>query len=477
MRYLALVAAFGLAACTVGPDYTRPTVETPASFKELQGWTAAAPSDDAPRGDWWTVYDDPLLDRLERRIDVGNQNLRAFEAAYRQAQAVVREAQANYYPTIAAGLAGSRGGQGLGTPKTSGSAELQGSWDLDVWGKVRRQVESDRAAAQGSAAAVAATRLSAQTSLATFYFELRFQDSLAKLLSDTVESFTRSLEIVRHQYEAGTAPRSDLITAETQVQTTEASLVAVGLLRAQFEHAIAMLTGRPPADLSIPVGALATAVPDVPVAIPAVLLQRRPDIAQAERALQAQNALIGVATAALYPDINLSAVIGFSGAGPLFSASNELWTLAASGTQVLFDGGLRHAVIDAARAGYAQAVASYRQTVLGAFQDVEDQLAAQRVLAAQADAEAKAVALARDAVRIALNEYQAGTVTYTTVVTAQTTLLADEQTALQVAESRFTTNVSLIRALGGGWSDAQLAHLDKNGTPITAASMPAGAMK
>jgi NodT family efflux transporter outer membrane factor (OMF) lipoprotein len=322
----------------------------------------------------------------------------------------------------------------------------------------------------GDRAELAATRLSAQADLATDYLSLRYQDSLGALLSETVESFKRSLEITRNQYGAGTAPRSDVITAETQLKTTEASLVAVGLLRAQFEHAIALLTGRPPAEITIPVGTLPTAVSDVPVAVPAVLLQRRPDIAQAERTVQQENALIGVATAALYPDISLSGAIGAAGTGPLFAASNELWSLAASGTQMLFDGGLRHAAIDAARAGYEQAVATYRQTVPAAFVDVENQLSTQRVLADQAGEQAQAVTLSREAARIALNEYQAGTVTYTTVVTAQATLLGNEQAALQIAESRLTTNVSLIRALGGGWTDQALVHPDQNGNPVAAAA-------
>jgi NodT family efflux transporter outer membrane factor (OMF) lipoprotein len=471
-RPLVWLLAIVLSGCTVGPDYVRPTAPTPAVYKELQGWTQARPSDDIDRGQWWRIYGDPLLDRLESEVDIGNQNLRAFEAAYRQARAIVREAEANYFPTIAAGVSGSRAGSGVGKPTTIKTAEVSASWDLDLWGRVRRLVESDKANAQATAAELASARLSAQSDLATFYFQLRFQDSLGKLLSDTVHEDQRSLEIVRNQYKAGTAPRSDVITAETLVKTTQASLIAVELLRAQFEHAIALLIGKPPADLSIPVGALSSTVPDVPVQVPSVLLQRRPDIAQAERTVQAQNALIGVATAALYPDVSLSAVFGFAGSGALFGASNEIWSLAASGTQVLFDGGLRHAVIDAAQASYEQAVANYRQTVLAAFSDVENQLSGQRILADQSRAEADAVALARQAVQIALNEYRAGTVTYTTVVTAQATLLSEEETALQTMESRLTMNVSLVRALGGGWTDDLLTHVDDDGNPIAAAAAP-----
>lgn len=456
IRYLPFLLPILLAGCAVGPDYVRPAAPTPAAYKELQGWTPARPSDDIDRGAWWSVYRDPLLDELERQIDIGNQNLRAYEAAYRQARALVAEARANYYPTVSASGSGQRQ-KASGTISSSKATELTASWDLDLWGKVRRQVESDQAAAEASAAELASIRLSAQGSLATYYFELRYQDSLTRLLSETVDAYQRSLTIAQNQYSSGVAARSDVITAETQLKSTKASLIAAGVLRAQYEHAIAILIGKPPSELTIPQGALTTSVPDVPVQLPATLLQRRPDIAKAERTMQEQNALIGVETAAYYPDISLSADFGYSSAtAALFKTSKQIWSLAASGSETLFDGGTRSAAVESAEASYEQAVANYRQTVLTAFQNVEDGLSGLRILAEQAKQQDEALAAAREAQRIALNEYKAGTANYTTVVTAQATALSNEQTALGILESRMTTNVSLIEALGGGWSDEAL---------------------
>jgi len=454
-----------LAGCAVGPDYQRPDAPTAAAFKELQGWSPARPADSVPRGPWWRIYQDPLLDQLEAGIDIGNQNLRAYEAAYRQARALVREARASFYPTLGVTGSGTRqraGGKITTVPAVEGDL----SWELDLWGKVRRQVESDEAAAQASAAELAATRLSAQAELATDYFELRYQDSLTRLLAETVEAYQRSLTITRNQYGVGVVSRSDVITAETQLKSAQASLIAAGIARAQYEHAIALLIGRPPSELTIPPAPLPEAVPAVPVGLPSALLQRRPDIAQAERTLQEQNALIGVKTAAYFPDITLSASFGYSGgSGALFTLPNQVWSFAASGTQSLFDAGSRSAAVDAARAAYEQSVATYRQTVLTAFQDVEDGLSGLRILAEQARAQAEAVAAANEAVRITLNEYRAGTTTYTTVATAQATALTNQQTALQIQRDRLTTNVSLVRALGGGWSDDQLSEPDDNGAP------------
>ncbi|PKU25451.1 efflux transporter outer membrane subunit [Telmatospirillum siberiense] len=441
-----------LAGCVVGPDYVPPSAPTPAVYKELQGWTPARPSDDIDRGAWWSVYQDPLLDELERQIDIGNQNLRAYEAAYRSARAVVDEARANYFPTVSASGSGQRQ-RTSSLIASSKSVQASASWDLDLWGKVRRQVESDQSAAEASAAELASIRLSAQGELATYYFELRYQDSLARLLTETVDAYQRSLSITRNQYTAGVASRSDVITAETQLKSTQASLIVTGVLRAQYEHAIAILIGKPPAELTISAGSLTAAVPDVPVQLPATLLQRRPDIAQAERTMQQENALIGVKTAAYYPDISLSADFGYSSATTaLFKTSKQIWSLAASGSETLFDAGARGAAVEQAEATYDQAVANYRQTVLTAFQDVEDGLSGLRVLSDQAKMQAEAVAAAREAQRIALNEYKAGTANYTTVVTAQATALTNEQTALQIQQNLMTTSVSLIKALGGGWS-------------------------
>lgn len=453
-----------LGGCVAGPDYVRPSAPTPAVYKELQGWAPARPADDIDRGAWWSLYNDPLLDELERQIDIGNQNLRAYEAAYRKARAVVAEARAGYFPTLSAVGSADRQRQS-GNTTTTKTTELSASWDIDLWGKVRRQVESDVAGAEASAAELASIRLSAQAELATDYFELRYQDSLAKLLAETVKAYERSLAITRNQYAAGVAGRSDVITAETMLKTTQASLIAAGVLRAQYEHAIAILIGKPPADLSIPPGSLTATIPDVPLQVPSTLLERRPDIAQAERTMQQQNASIGVETAAYYPSVTLSADLGYlSASGALFNLSKRLWALAVSGSETLFDAGKRSAAVEAARAAYEQAVANYRETVLTAFREVEDNLSNLRILAEQAEAQAEAVALAQDAVRITLNEYKAGTVSYTTVITAQATELSNEQTALQIMGSRITSNVALVKALGGGWTDAQLKMPDGNGS-------------
>ncbi len=467
-RFCTLLLVVLLSGCVAGPDYVRPPAPTPAVYKELQGWTPARPSDDIDRGAWWSIYNDPLLDELERRIDIGNQNLRAYEAAFRKARATVAEARADYFPTLAAEASAERKRESDKTT-TAKTAELSASWDIDLWGKVRRQVESDTAGAEASAAELASVRLSAQAELATYYFELRYQDSLVMLLTETVEAYKRSLAITRNQYASGVAALSDIITAETTLKTTQASLIAAGVARAKYEHAIAILIGEPPAELSIPPGLLTTTVPDVPVRVPSTLLQRRPDIAQAERTMQQQNALIGVETAAYYPSITLSADLGFSTAnGALFQLSKKIWSLAVSGSETLFDAGKRGAAVQAARAGYEEAVANYRGTVLSAFQDVEDNLSDLRILAEQAETQAGAVALARDAARITLNEYKAGTAIYTAVVTAQATALSNEQAALQIMESRMTANVGLVKALGGGWTDAMLATVDGNGNPVQA---------
>jgi NodT family efflux transporter outer membrane factor (OMF) lipoprotein len=446
-----------LAGCAVGPDYHRPDTAVPAAFKEASpapaGWKVAAPKDSADRGKWWSVYHDTLLDHLEAAIDIDNQNLKAYEAAYRKARAVVDEARSSLFPSLflTPGVSRSR-------HSTTYSLGTSASWDLDVWGKVRRQVESDRAAAQASAAELASVRLSAQAELATDYFELRYQDSLRQLLGNTVSAYQRSLAIARNQYSAGTAARSDVVTAETQLQTAQAALVAVGISRAQFEHAIALLIGQPPAGVTVPVAELRGAVPAIPVTIPSTLLERRPDVAQAERTMEQENALIGVAFAAYYPDISLSAAFGYAGTPlhSLITASNQVWTLAANGSQLLIDGGARSATVMAARSAYEQSVANYRQTVLSAFRDVEDALSNLRILTQQAKVLAAAVASSRKAVEIALHEYQAGSQAYTAVVTAQATALSNEENALQVKEARFVATVALMKALGGSWNVADI---------------------
>jgi NodT family efflux transporter outer membrane factor (OMF) lipoprotein len=467
-RMAVLALGITLSGCMVGPDYHKPAVETPAAYKETPGWTQAQPADAMLKGDWWTVYNDAELNKLEPLVAVNNQTLAADYAAFRQAEAVTDEEIGALFPTI--GLTGSatRSGSGAGSssgaasagggPRTSGTFEGSVSWSPDIWGKIRRQVQSDRAAAQVSAADLANATLSEQALLATDYVDLRGADSEIALLQQTVAAYQRSLQITQNQFNAGVATPLDVITARTQLEGAQASLISAGEVRAQYEHAIAVLVGHAPSDLSLPAGHLAATVPEIPAGIPSTLLERRPDIAAAERVMAENNAQIGVAVGAFYPDLSLSALGGYSAdpIGGLFSVSNALWSLGSNASATLFEGGTRSAAVKAAEFGYQGSVATYRQTVLTAFQQVEDELSNLRILAEQAQTEQAAVADAARAVQIALNEYQAGTQAYTTVVTAQATLLGDEQTALTVRQNRLLSSIALIQALGGGWQMADL---------------------
>jgi len=467
LRALAGLTGAGLLllGCTVGPNYVKPAAPTSAAFKEMAGWKLASPQDAIDRGAWWSIYHDPTLDKLEPEVAVSNQNLKAAEAAYRQSQAIVGEARAGLFPTLNVGGSVLRHGSGTGAHTlTANTGTVQGSalWDLDVWGRIRRTVESDVAGAQASAADLALATLSAQAALATDYYNLRAADALESLLLRTAADYERALRITENQYAVGVAARSDVITAQALLQATQARATGVGVQRSQFEHAMAVLVGRPPSELSIPAGSLATAAPVVPPSVPSALLERRPDIAAAERAMQQENALVGVAVAAFYPDISLSAVFAYAGnpTGAFLSVANRFWALGAAATVPLFDGGLRSASVAAAAAAYDQSVATYRETVLLAFQQVEDQLAALRILAEQAVQQDAAVKSAQQAERISLNEYAAGTVAYTAVVTAQAAALTDEETAVSIQLGRLAASVGLVEALGGGWDTAQLPTAD-----------------
>ena len=474
---LALIVTFAVTGCTVGPDYLPEAAPTPTHYKELKGWKVATPSDSLNRGDWWGLYRDPRLALLIKQVEISNQTVAAAAAAYEQARAVIREAQAALLPTLTGGYSFTRTKTGsaaasaqAGGPVGGGAIytttynpQLSASWDLDVWGKVRRQIESNASAAQATKADLDNAKLSAQATLATAYFNLRAADSLHDLLDRTVKEYKKTLDIVQNQYKAGYASgtgcctSADVATAEAQVLTTEAQEINVGVQRAQYEHAIAMLIGRPPAELTIAPRPLTGSIPKIPVVVPSTLLERRPDIAAAERTMQEQNALIGVAVAAYFPDISLSGALQWIGSHPLpFNVANEVWSLGAAGTETLFDGGLRGAQVDSARAVYWQSVANYRQTVLTAFQGVEDQLVAVRLLTQQLGVQQKAVKDARLAVNVYLNQFQAGTVAFTTVVTAEITLLADEEAELTIRQDLFLASVSLIENLGGGWDNALL---------------------
>jgi NodT family efflux transporter outer membrane factor (OMF) lipoprotein len=471
----ALAAVLSLSACTVGPDYQRPEAAVPAAFKELKGWKQARPRDGLQKGRWWAIFRDAELDRLASQVDVTNQNVAAQLAAYEQARALVRESQAGLLPVVAANWSGQRSGtggslNGAGRAIATGVSYPQGtvSWTLDIWGKVRRQIEANEALAQSDLATLENAKLSAQAQLALAYFNLRSQDMLRALLSRTITAYKETLRITRNQYNGGTVSQADLITAETQVLNAQAQYENAALSRAQYEHAIAALIGRPPAELSIKTGSLAHVPPAVPARLPSTLLERRPDIASAERNMQAQNALIGVAVAAYYPQIAFSAAGGFEGvnAFPL-TAAHLIWSIGGQAADPIFDGGLRAAQTDAAQAGYRFAVATYRQTVLTAFQQVEDQLAALRILARELNIREQARDKAAEAVKVYLNQYRAGTVAFTTVVVAQTTLLADEEAVLTIRQSLFAATVNLIQYLGGGFDAVEL--LEEQPPPLSEA--------
>ena len=472
---LASLAIVGLmlSSCMIGPNYSPEPAPVPTHYKELKGWKRARPSDDVARGDWWKVYKDRALDALLPQIEVSNQTVAAAAAAYEEARAVIREAEAALFPVGTAGYnvtrtrTGTRalGGNtsaGAGSVSTRGrsaiytttyTVPISGTWDLDVWGRIRRQVEANTSGAQASAADLDNAKLSAQAQLAIAYFSLRASDSLISLLTATIVEYKKTYDIVNNQFKAGYAVTAgDVATADAQIATTEAQLTVARLQRAQFEHAIAVLMGRPPAELGVGPRDLRNQIPKIPVTLPSELLERRPDIAAAERTMQEENALIGVAEAAWFPDISLSAMIQYIGPIPLpLNISRSIASIAANATETFFNGGLTAAQVDAARAIYWQSVANYRQTVLTAFQQVEDELAAIRYLSQQVEQEQRAVRDQRTAVDVFLNQFRAGTVAFTTVVVAEIQLLADQEAELTARQNLFLASVNLILALGGGW--------------------------
>lgn len=463
-RLAALATVAILPACTVGPDYLRPEAAVSAEFKELKGWKQARPRDSLEKGRWWAIFRDSELDRLASQVEVTNQNVAAQLAAYEQARAIVREQQSGLLPGISATWTGQRSGSGgalTGTghavARNLSSPQGNVSWTLDVWGQVRRKIESSEASAQLDLATLENAKLSAQALLASAYINVRTQDMLRALLARTITAYQETLRITRNQYNSGTVSQADLITAETQVLGAQAQYEAAAVSRAQNEHVIAALIGRPPAELTIKVGSLPHLPPAVPVALPSSLLERRPDVAAAERNMQAQNALIGVAVAAYYPQITFNAAGGFQGASAFpFTAAHLIWSIGGSATATLFDGGLRAAQTDYAQAGYRLAVANYRQTVLTAFQQVEDQLAALRILGRELKIQEQARDKAAEAVKVYLNQYRAGTVAFTTVVVAQATLLNAEENVLTTRQGLFIATVNLIQDLGGGFDASEL---------------------
>jgi len=474
-----LLSAVLLSGCVVGPNYHRPTAPISASFKEAEGWSPSHPTDAIDKGAWWSMFNDPVLDGLEKRIAISNQTVKQYEAAYRQAHEIVAEAQASYFPSlgVTAGAERAKGDVGSSvasgastgaatTPSTTGSlraattysAGLEASWAPDLWGKIRRTVESDKALAQAGAAEVANAKLSAEASLAEDYFELRVLDEETRLYTDTVAAYQKFLKLTQDQFREGTQPQSAVLSAETQLYGAQSSLIAIGVTRATMEHAIAMLVGVAPADLTIAPAPLSREVPTPPLALASTLLERRPDIAAAERQMASGNALIGVASAAYYPDLTLSGTYGAaaSGLSQLFNASSATWSFGASAAETLLDFGLRRAEVRAARAVYDQDVASYRQTVLTAFQGVEDELASLRIYQQQQEALVKTEQAAQQALKLDLDEYREGTIDYSTVITAEASLLSTSVSVLTVLQNRLQASVLLVENLGGGWNDAEL---------------------
>ena len=460
-RLLSLATATAfllLAGCAVSPAYEVPATAAPQTFKEAAGWQPAAPADTLERGPWWTLFGDAQLNQLAEGIEVSNQNVAEAIASYEQARALVREQRASLFPTVNLTGSGTRSGGG-GEQQTGNNyrAAIGASWEPDVWGKLRAGVTGADASAAASAADLAAARLSAQGELATNYFSLRQSDALIALLNSTIDGYKRVLDITSNRFNAGIAAKSDLLQAQTQLANAQIDLSSQVRSRAQLEHAIAILLGKAPSDFSLAVAPWTLTVPEVPLGVPSTLLQRRPDIAAAERRVAVANEQIGIARSAYYPSLNLTGSYGggASKVGDLFNASSSLWSLGVSAAQTLFNAGATTASVDAAKAGHEAAVARYRQTVLSAFGAVEDQLSATRALAEQLELRKQASSAADQVEQQMLNRYNAGQVGYTDVVTAQVTALSARRSLVQAQADRQTTAVALIQALGGGWHAPQ----------------------
>lgn len=455
---LALALALALAGCATGPVHQRPQVDTPVAFKEGRGeWIRAAPADALERGPWWELFHDATLNELASQVEVSNQNVAAAVAAYAQARALVSEQRASLFPLVSLDASASRSRSEVGgNARTRSTYQLGigGSWEPDVWGRLRQGVEGARAGEQAGAADLQAAKLSAQGELAVDYFNLRELDAERALQAQTLEGYERTLRITQNRYNAGIAARTDVLQAQTQLANARADQLGLERQRAVLEHAIAVLTGKSPANFSLDARpAWEGVVPDIPVDVPSTLLQRRPDIAAAERRVAQANAQLGVAQAAFFPSIRLSgsAGLGAASVGDLFSASALAWSLGASLAQAIFDAGARAAQVEGARAGLAEAAARYRQTVLSAFQDVEDQLVASRILQQQLVLREEAAQAANLVEQQVLNRYQAGQVNYTEVITAQVTAHNARRAVAQALSDRQVSGVALIQALGGGW--------------------------
>jgi len=464
LHLLAAAMILALAGCAVGPNYKTPTTAEVSTFKEAEGWVPAVPADALERGPWWSLFNDPVLNQLQSRVDVSNQNVALAVAAYAQARALVREQRASLFPsvTLDGGATRSRSSGNVTTGATGRvgnnyQLSIGGSWEPDVWGRLGRAVDSATAGEQASAADLASAKLSAQGELAANYFSLRQTDAQKALLESTLAGYQRALEITQNRYTAGIAAKTDVLQAQTQLANAQADNAGLQRQRAQLEHAIAVLVGEAPGNFTLPPAKWKPVVPEVPVGVPSELLQRRPDIAAAERRVASANEQIGIAKSAYYPSLSLSASAGTgaSRVADLFKASSSVWSLGLSAAQLIFDFGATGARVDGATAQHQQAVARYRQAVLAAFQDVEDQLSATRVLLTQQELRRQASTAADQVEQQVLNRYRSGQVGYTEVITAQATALSARRALVQAMADRQTTAVALIQSLGGGWQVAK----------------------
>jgi NodT family efflux transporter outer membrane factor (OMF) lipoprotein len=467
---LSAVVALLCAGCMVGPDYRKPTVPMTPAYKEDQGWKLSQPRDDIPRGKWWEIFGDPQLNALEEQVDIANQNVKVAEAHFRQARAMIGFFRAGLLPTVTAGASAESVRDSTKRPfVTSSSGASTGdflltgdiSYEIDLWGRIRRSVTAAREEAQAAAADLETARLSIQAELAFDYFELRSADAQQRLLNDTVQAFKEALQLTINRFEGGAAPKSDVAQAQTQLETTQVQATDIAVQRAQFEHAIAVLIGKPPAEFSLQPAPLDLQPPNIPAGLPSELLERRPDIAAAERRVAEANEQIGIAKAAYFPTVTLNALLGFESSSirNLGGWQSFLWAVGSSLAQTVFDGGRRQATSEAALASYDATVASYRQATLDAFQQVEDNLAALRILERETQEQERAVVSAQESLQLFTNRYKGGVDTYLQVITAQTTALTNERNQVDILRRRMDASVLLVKALGGGWNVADLPQL------------------
>lgn len=477
-----------LGGCSVGPKYHTPSTDTPAAYKELtpadfpstDGWKVAQPKDDALRGKWWEIFNDPQLNALEEKVNVSNQSIASAAASFFAARAMVREARSQLFPTVTVNPSitsqrtssntktgsstSAATGTGTGVVALSSgtvsdfSLPFDATWQPDLFGRVRNTINAAAYGAQASAADLENTRLTMQADVAMDYFQLRGQDALKQLLDSTVAAYRTSVDLTRAQYETGVGTEESVTQAETQLASTQAQDVNLGIQRAEFEHAIAMLTGQPASTFSIPIEPLTSTPPAIPIGVPSQLLERRPDIASGERLVAQANAQIGIARAAYFPTVTLSALAGFqsSSIANWFAWPSRFFSVGATGAETIFDAGLRRATVEQYKAQYDETVANYRQAVLTAFQQVEDNLASLRILSEEIQFQDNAVKSAEESLALAQDRYNLGIDPYLNVITAQTALLSNQESAVNLRIQQMTASSGLIKALGGGWDTAQL---------------------